>query len=333
MFIKIKNTIKRFIEELYPKPTYYSMKPRSIYPKLVVVLLLLLFGKTGSAQYYFYDDKYYYSPITIEAGVSLDAMNCLTDLGGAKGIGQKFIKDLNIGKTHLAGGVYLNIAYNDMIALRLEETMGNVSANDNVLKGISDEAQTRYNRNLSFRSKINELSVMVEIHPLAIYHHYMDIDAQPAKISPYILGGVGFFSFNPQTQLGNRWVDLQPLSTEGEGFMEYPKLPRYKLQQINYPVGAGARYELTSTITLRAEFVYRILQTDYLDDVSGNYIDPTLYNKYFTGTKLSDALALNDREINPVTPPGGKRGNPKQNDAYFTFNLKAGFVLGRQKIR
>ena len=34
--------------------------------------------------------------------------------------------------------------------------------------------------------------------------------------------GVGYFSFNPQAKLGNRWIDLQPLSTEGQGFPEYP---------------------------------------------------------------------------------------------------------------
>ena len=83
--------------------------------------------------------------------------------------------------------------------------------------------------------------------------------------------------------------------------------------------------------------MYRILTTDYLDDVSTSYIDPSVYSNYFTGTKLTNALLLNDRqyELDPthITNPGDQRGNPKNNDAYFTFNVKFGLVLGREKIR
>jgi hypothetical protein len=90
-------------------------------------------------------------------------------------------------------------------------------------------------------------------------------------------------------------------------------------------------------LNLRAECVYRILNTDYLDDVSTSYIDPNVYSNYFTGTKLTNALLLNDRqyELDPthITGPGDQRGNSKNNDAYFTFNLKIGLVLGREKIR
>jgi hypothetical protein len=94
---------------------------------------------------------------------------------------------------------------------------------------------------------------------------------------------------------------------------------------------------LTSTLNLRAELVYRILFTDYLDDVSTTYIDPTVYQNYFTGNKLANALLLNDRqyELDPthITQPGDQRGNPKNNDAYFSFNFKIGYTFGREKIR
>jgi hypothetical protein len=108
----------------------------------------------------------------------------------------------------------------------------------------------------------------------------------------------------------------------------------YKLTQINYPFGLGMKYEISPTVNLRGEFVYRLLTTDYLDDVSTNYIDPTLYAlNGFTGTKLENALFLNNRETNgQKTAPGGKRGGPNNNDAYFSFNIKLGVNL-RQRIR
>lgn len=296
--------------------------------------LLALFSKQSQAQYYFYNDNYYDNPVIIEAGVSLDAMNSLTDLGGKKGIGKKFIKDLNIGNTHFAGGIFVSAIFKNAVAIRLEATFGKLSAQDSVLKGITDIAKARYNRNLSFRTNITEVALMAELHPLYMFIDWVGRDEEPPRMSPYLLAGVGYFSFNPQTRLGNNWVDLQPLSTEGQGFKEYPDKQPYKLHQLNIPFGLGVKYELATLFNVRAEFLYRKLNTDYLDDVSGNYINPAAFQEYFTGAKLNNALILNDRQITSNTNPlgGSKRGSPKQKDAYFTFNLKIGLVIGRNRI-
>ncbi|MEP6711752.1 MAG: hypothetical protein ABJA37_05010 [Ferruginibacter sp.] len=300
-----------------------------------LITMLTVCSKEVTAQYYFYNNDYYDNPLVFEVGGSLNAMNCLTDLGGKKGIGKRFVKDLNIGKTHLAGGIFINAIYKNAIALRIEGTFGNISANDNVLVGITDIAKERYNRNLNFRSTINEVSLMAEIHPLYVFINWASRDDEPPRLSPYLLAGIGYFSYNPQTKLGNRWVNLQPLSTEGEGFSEYPDRSVYKLQQVNIPVGFGAKYELSPLINLRGEFLYRILNTDYLDDVSTRYIDPAIFANHLTGNKLNDALLLNDRQIEKRTAPngGGKRGSPKQKDAFFSINLKVSLVIGRERTR
>jgi hypothetical protein len=303
-----------------------------------VILMLTLFVEKASAQYYFYDSKYYDSPVTFELGGSIGAMNCLTDIGGNKGIGKKFVKDLNLGKTHIAGSVSLTAMYNYMFALRLEATFGTVSAEDKVLAKVAPSTYGRYERNLSFKSKITDFMLGLEIHPLYIINGYnQDEEKEPPLFSPYILAGVGFFSFKPQAKLAGKWVDLQPLSTEGQGFAEYPDRKPYKLNQIDIPLGLGVKYDIGSALSLRAEFVYRKINTDYLDDVSSKYyIDPTLYANYFTGAKLTNALLLNDRryEIDPASSKtSDERGNPKNKDAFFTFNVKIGYTFGRQKIR
>jgi hypothetical protein len=300
------------------------------------VLLLTMSIEKASAQYYFYDNNYYDSPLMFEIGGSVGVMNCLTDLGGNKGVGKKFVKDLNIGKTNFAGSIYLSAMYQYMFALRLEATFGQVTADDKVLADVASSTYGRYERNLNFKSKITDFMLALEIHPLYIFSGKNE-DKAPPSFSPYLLGGIGFFSFKPQTKLGDKTVDLQPLSTEGQGFAEYPDRKPYKLNQINIPFGAGIKYDLSSTLSLRAEFVYRKLNTDYLDDVSSEYIDPTLYANYFTGTKLTNALLLNDRqyELDPahITVAGDQRGNPNNNDGYFTFNLKIGYSFGREKIK
>lgn len=299
-------------------------------------LVFMGFTQKASAQYYFYNDKYYDNPLIFEIGVSVGAINCLTDVGGNKGIGKKFVKDLNLGKTSYTAGASLSAMYKDAIALRLEYTFGKVQAEDKVLAKVASSTYGRYERNLSFRTKISEFMVATEIHPLTIFHKKEE-EWQPGRISPYLLAGVGFVSINPQANLNGKWIDLQPLSTEGQGFKEYPERKKYNLKQMCIPLGIGARYELSDVLNLRAEFVYRVLSTDYLDDVSTEYIDPTLYYSYFTGTKLNNALLLNDRkyELDPsnTSVVGDQRGNPKNNDSYFTLNIKLAYSFGRQRIR
>ncbi len=300
-----------------------------------VTVLCLCTLKSG-AQYYFYDNNYYDNPVIYELGGSVGIMNCLTDLGGKKGIGKKFVKDLNFGNTQVAGSVFFSALYKNAVALRLEGTFGQVKAYDSVLKKVKTSTYGRYERNLSFRSNITEFMGLVELHPLFIFKKY-DENTDPPRYSPYVVAGLGYFSFNPQAKLQNKWVDLQPLRTEGQGFAEYPNRKPYQLKQVCIPVGAGVKYELSPMFNLRAEVVYRILSTDYLDDVSTTYIDPTVYSNYFSGAKLTNALLLNDRqyELDPthITTDGDQRGNSKNNDAYFTFNIKVGIIFGRERIR
>jgi len=306
---------------------------------IVLGMMLILFASAdkATAQYYFYDNKYYDSPITFEVGASIGVMNCLTDLGGNKGVGKKFVKDLNLGKTKFAGSVSLSAMYQYMIALRLEASFGTVAADDKVLKKVAPSTFGRYERNLSFKSKITDFMLAAEIHPLYIFNGGKE-DWTPPSFSPYLLAGVGFFSFKPQAVLGGKTVDLQPLSTEGQGFSEFPDRKPYKLNQLNIPFGVGVKYDLSSTLNLRAEFVYRKLNTDYLDDVSSKYyIDPTLYANYFTGAKLNNALLLNNRqyELDPGHSynTADERGNPDNKDAFFSFSIKIAYTFGRERIK
>ncbi len=303
-----------------------------------IILLINSSVQKVAAQFYFYDNTYFDNPVLFEIGGSAGIMNCLTDLGGKSGVGKKFIKDVNFGNTQFAGSVFLSATYHNAVAIRLEGTFGQVKAHDSILKSDKGKGFGRYERNLSFRSTISEISLTAEFHPIFIFKNWTDGDEQPPRYSPYLLAGVGFFSFNPQAKLLNNWVDLQPLSTEGQGFKEYPDKTPYKLQQMNIPLGAGIKYELSSLFNLRVEAVYRKLSTDYLDDVSGRlYADPTLFPNYLTGTKLTNALLLNDRryEIDPTFIPVGRdiRGNPKNNDGYFTFNVKFSILFGRERIK
>jgi hypothetical protein len=294
-----------------------------------VLCLLLFFARPAAAQPDFSDDLYRLNKVTYEMGTSLGVMNCLTDLGGGKGPGKKFIKDIDPGNSEPTGSIYISGAYRNALVLRTEAVWGIVKASDGLLKSIKDNSGGRYQRNLSFRSNIFELSLVGEIHP-RYFKQYRTNEKLP-RISPYLLGGIGYFVFNPQAKYDGVWTDLRPLSTEGQGFAEYPDRKPYKLKQINFPVGAGFRYKVSTLINFNFECVYRILNTDYLDDVSTRYVDKNLYSHYFNGFQLTQALSLQDRQTELA---GGQpantndmRGNSTKNDAYFSFNFKVGFIF------
>lgn len=300
-------------------------------------LLLCIITFQSKAQTYFYNNDYYDNPITFEAGISVGPMNSLTDVGGRRGRGTRGAKDLNIKSTKLYGSIYADAIYNHFLALRVEATAGSVKSNDSLLAPVkkSNGAIGRYNRNLSFRSPIYEVTLTAEFHPIDFFHNF-NPESYPPAFSPYIIGGIGYFHFNPQARLNSDWIDLKPLHTEGQGFAEYPDRKEYKLNQINIPLGVGIVYELSPKFNVRIEYINRHLYTDYLDDVHSKYIDPALFSKYLSGTQLSQALILNNRRRSDAVPnlttarPGGRRGNPLNKDAYFTINFKVGFVFGRE---
>ncbi|MFM2326047.1 MAG: hypothetical protein RIR31_249 [Bacteroidota bacterium] len=296
---------------------------------LSIVTLLICATQQSFSQTDFSDDLYYSNKITYEVGASLGAMNCLTDLGGGKGPGKKFAKDINMGKTRPEGSIFISAIYKNAVVLRTEATWGIVTATDAVLKNIKESTYGRYDRNLNFRSSIFEISLVSELHP-RFFKQYTKKEKLP-RYSPYLLGGIGYFTFNPQARIADSLVDLRPLATEGQGFAEYPERKIYKLKQINFPVGAGIKYKVSEAFNFSAEFVYRILNTDYLDDVSTSYIDKNLFPKYLDVTSATQALALYNRqnEINPnhITNIGDVRGNPKKNDAYFSLNFKIAVIF------
>ncbi len=302
----------------------------------LLFFLFVLFSKSKSiAQYYYYNDKYYENETLFEVGGSFGFMNCLTDLGGGKGEGSKFIKDLNWKNFKPCYGAFASVTLKNTLGIRLEYTRGDVEAYDSILSDVKTSTVGRYERYLNFKSEISEFSLVAEVHPLNFFDWG---ETGPPKFSPYILAGFGFFSFKPQGYINNGWVDLEPLRLEGQGFAEYKERDRYELSQFNIPLGIGVKYELSSLLTLRGELMYRILFTDYLDDVSQRkFIDPALFNNYLSPDNAVLASQLFNRryEIDPIyTPkPNDVRGNPDNNDSYFSFNIKLGIAFGREEIK
>jgi hypothetical protein len=299
-----------------------------------MVLWLIEYGVIKSeAQFYFYNDRYYAGNFVLEGGCSGGMMNSLTDLGGRKGNGTTFLKDLNWSVSRPSYSVFLTGLFKEIFGLRIEFTSGKITSYDSLLKSPERDLTQRYGRNLGFRSDITEIQLTSEFYPFSFKQFG---ENKISFWSPYLLAGIGYFWFNPQASLNGAWYDLKPLRLEGQGFAEYSTHKTYQLQQINIPVGFGIKYELSACINTRFEIIHRLLFTDYLDDVSTVYIDPNLFDKYLSPAQAELAKQLYCRIRNLPSgssiQEGTARGDYKHNDAFFTIQLKISWVF-REKIK
>jgi hypothetical protein len=269
---------------------------------------------------------------TTEFGFTTGPIAALTDIGGHAGKGTTFIKDYNMNTTKLMFGAYYAAYPAQWLGFRFSANYGKVEDCDCYIHEKGGDEDTRFNRNLDFRTSIIEGSVMAEFYPTTFLEE--DPEDVQGRLRPYGLIGLGVYHFNPQGSLsdghGNTyWYDLRPLHTEGEGWVAGSK--EYSLTQLNIPMGAGIKYFLSEDINISVELVYRKLFTDYLDDVHASYIDPSLFYSHLSASEAALAVKLSNKSAagynTPSYEPGDKRGTPSNNDAYFTFGVKLGIRL------
>ncbi|HMH22733.1 MAG TPA: hypothetical protein VK563_13195 [Puia sp.] len=271
---------------------------------------------------------------TTEGGFTIGPMVFLGDLGGHFGKGTGFLKDYNMATTKLSVGAFVTAFPAQWLGFRFSLNYGRIEGDDGLIKGKGGDEETRLARNLNFRSTIWEGTVMAEFYPTVFLED--DPEDVTARLRPYGVLGLGLFHFNPQATITDvngtaSWVDLKPLHTEGEGFSEYPDRKNYSLMQMNIPLGAGIKYFFSENLNVSFEVIHRKTFTDYIDDVSTTYVDPTLFSKYLTPAQAAVAVKLSNKSVNGYATPsyqkGNKRGDPHQNDAYFTAGFKIAFRI------
>lgn len=214
-------------------------------------------------------------------------------------------------ETHFTGGIFARYNLNRFFAIKLGGNFAKVSGTD----AHATDQKVTY-RNLSFESKIMEGSLIFDINfPGFEPYNYEQV------LSPYIFGGIAIFHFEPTTVFQKRTVGLQPLGTEGQGLSGFPG--KYNLTEFAIPFGLGVKYALTESWSIGLEVGARFLFTDYLDDVSKNYV---AFDDLLAGNG-SDAASLGNRTgellgTEPISvPTGTQRGDDKNNDWYGIFGL------------
>ncbi|WKN33359.1 DUF6089 family protein [Porifericola rhodea] len=292
-------------------------------------------------------------------GVSLNALNYFGDIAP-----KSSLLSTDIAFTRPGIGISSSVRLGSSLAVRAAFMYGRLSSNDYEVSDPNDgDAIYRYARNLQFRNNIKELSVV------GIY----DIFENPYSVimrlnfTPYVFAGLAAFHHNPKGLVpeesyvygearsvpeAGEWVALKDLQTEGKSYSNF---------SFSVPVGAGVRFRVNQVLDLEAEFNYRFLFTDYLDDVSTDFVDKgTLSSELakvmsdrsleqvevVSGDNRFDAL-VNSEKVNTSNLPsytgadgqtyvhlpgygqaGAKRGDPNDNDIFVTTTIRAVFMIG-----
>ena len=248
-------------------------------------------------------------------GISLNAFNYYGDLSPSA---KKLSTDLSFTRPAV-GGSFVH-RFGPRYQLVASFMFGGIKGSDNKSADPNDtDAAFRYVRNLSFRNRIQELSVVGQIDLFENQATYIS----RVRWTPYLYAGIAVFHHNPQAQVpetdleGNpfsnagEWVDLKPLKTEGED---------YKLIQAAIPFGIGARFRINELIDISGEFGFRYTFTDYLDDVSGYYVDLNTLDE-----PLAKAMSYRSNEVKPGASDKVDAILAKPGHDYGTFTTVAGY--------
>ncbi|HUS00550.1 MAG TPA: hypothetical protein VMY77_02420, partial [Chitinophagaceae bacterium] len=153
------------------------------------------------------------------------------------------------------------------------------------------------------------------------------IDPYEHKVIPYVFAGIGYFHFNPYTEVtpGNK-IFLKPLSTEGQGFVS-GQVP-YNLSQFSIPFGGGIKLSLSDDVRVGVELSLRKTFTDYLDDVSTIYVDDNILLANRGQLAVDLAYRGDDVGSGPYPVEGTPRGTLAAKDWYYFTGVTLSFRLG-----
>jgi hypothetical protein len=254
-----------------------------------------------------------------DIGFNFGLANYLGEIGGKEKTEQPFIWDMKLRETRWAFGGFYRYKLNDYVSLRGDFIYGRIQGDD-----AYSENPGRVGRNLSFRNDMLELSARTEIYLLNI----ADVGNRgwyKVDFKSYAFAGIGAAFHEPKTLYQGEWVKLRPLQTEGVA---------YNKVIATMPLGLGFFFTYKRQHRFGWEMGWRMTFTDYLDDISTVYRDPSDFN----GNTMAISLANRTEELSSAErpdienyKPGSKRGDPTDNDTYVYTTFSYSYVLRSKK--
>ena len=251
-----------------------------------------------------------------ELQIGLSATQFTGDLGGGGGPGIDYsTKDIDWEST--GSGVEFSYKYRFHPYLSTKTCLSffSIEGDDKY-----SEESKRNARNIHFKSTCFDFSQRLEFIFYAnefngsFYHLTSRAKRRKSNTQLYIFAGLGFATYNPKASYNGVWTELRPLKTEGQA-------SSYSQATFIIPTGFGLRVGLTKKIRIGIEANYTKTFTDYLDDVSTKYADPSL---------MASSAASYLSNPSSVYSVGDKRGDPNQFDAYYRLTFQLIYNIGKR---
>lgn len=270
--------------------------------KKAFVIAALSIGASLHAQY------------DLDAGFSLGASNYLGDMGGNILSRRDFVADMKISETGPTMSAFIRYKMGRYFSVKSNLSWVRISGDDKLSSNPGRNA-----RNLNFRNDVVELAAVVQfafytINDLGRSYRHND------QFRAYIGLGAGVAYHNPKAFYQGVYIPLRPLQTENVAYSKFTGV---------VPVTGGFYFTFDKQYRVGFDLSWRTTFTDYLDDVSTVYADPSVLP-----SELAIDLANRTDELETISPsfaenftPGSKRGDASHNDSYLTSTVEFSYAI------
>ncbi len=271
--------------------------------KLLLILLITGFSVSGFSQYNF------------DVGIHVGGSNYLGEIGGKEDSRKNFVSDIKMSETKFAVGGFARYRFIQRLSGKVGLNYVRISGADNLSTNPG-----RAGRNLSFRNDIVELAVTAEY----VFYEIPDLGRTMRfrnDFKMYAFAGIGGFYYNPKAEYKGKYVPLQPLKTEGVTYSKF---------NASIPLGIGLYFTIDKKHRIGWDINWRTTFTDYLDDISTIYADPTTLSSAEAQALANRRGELGEQSGIPAAEnyaPGNKRGDPSHKDSYISTSVSYSYVL------
>jgi hypothetical protein len=273
--------------------------------KFVALLFVALLAFSADAQRY-----------NLGFGGRLGAANFLGDIGSG-GISRNFVYNMNLADTRWSAGAFVRYRFHPLFAIRGDLTYARIQGKD-----ADSDWGPRRGRNLNFTNDMFELSAKFEFYPQILSVSDVGFRGRyRTDYQTYFHAGVGGLYHSPKGKYMGQGenIKLRPLMTEGV---------KYSPVTFFLPFGGGFFFTHNRQHRFGFDFTWNWSFTDYLDDISTQYVDPSemasdpnaalMANQWIPQGGVPDAVQYG---------PGSPRGDPTDRDNYMLMTVSYSYLI------
>jgi Domain of unknown function (DUF6089) len=270
--------------------------------KLFALVFVVSLGISANSQQY-----------NLGFGLRAGATNFLGDIGSGD-LARGFVFNMELSDTRWSVGPFIRYRFHPLFAVQGSVTYARLEGMDS-----NSDNRARKGRNLNFRNDIFDISAKFEYYPQILSVSDVGFRGRyRTDYQTYFFAGAGAIIHSPKGQLLGQgdFVKLRPLETEGV---------KYSPVAFQLPFGGGFFFTVNRQHRIGFEMQWSWTFTDYLDDISGNYVaQPTgsqaeaMANQYIGIGNVPNSLNYE---------PGSLRGDNTDRDNYLLIGVSYSYLI------